>query len=111
MNQYAVILSDTTAQITDVLKWDGEMLISLGDRRGMLASKFSTMQFGKFETKDIYQLMAVDSIENNKITMIRGKAGSGKSLIALSVAWNYVEKKKYRLLILLIHQRREILLN
>lgn len=99
VNQYAVILSDTTAQITDVLKWDGEMLISLGDRRGMLASKFSTMQFGKFETKDIYQLMAVDSIENNKITMIRGKAGSGKSLIALSVAWNYVEKKKYRLLI------------
>ena len=80
VNQYAVILSDTTAQITDVLKWDGEMLISLGDRRGMLASKFSTMQFGKFETKDIYQLMAVDSIENNKVTMIRGKAGSGKAL-------------------------------
>lgn len=98
-NQYAIILDSTTARVSDVLKWDGEMLISLGDRKGELVSRFTTKEFGKFKTKDVYQLMAVDSIENNKVTMIRGKAGSGKSLIALSAAWNYVENKDYRLLI------------
>ena len=98
-NEYAIILDDKTAKVSDVLKWDGDMLVSLGDRKGELVARFSTKEFGKFKTKDIYQLMAIDSIENNKLTMIRGKAGSGKSLIALSTAWNYVEKKDYRLLI------------
>lgn len=79
-NEYAVILDDKTAKVSDVLKWDGDMLVSLGDRKGELVAKFSTKGFGKFKTKDVYQLMAVDSIENNKVTMIRGKAGSGKAL-------------------------------
>ena len=83
-NEYAIILDDKTAKVSDVLKWDGDMLVSLGDRKGELVARFSTKEFGKFKTKDVYQLMAIDSIENNKVTMVRGKSGSGKSLITLS---------------------------
>jgi predicted ribonuclease YlaK len=43
--------------------------------------------------------MAVDSILHNQITALRGRAGSGKSLIALSTAWYLVEKEGYKLVI------------
>jgi predicted ribonuclease YlaK len=43
--------------------------------------------------------MAVDSIFNNQITSLRGRAGSGKSLIALNTAWYLVEKKSFKLVI------------
>lgn len=43
--------------------------------------------------------MAVDSILNNQLTSIRGRAGSGKSIIALNTAWNLVEKEGYKLVI------------
>ena len=99
INQYALILDKQTAKILDVLKWDGEMLISLGDRKGDLVDKFSTLHLGAFRTKDVYQLMAVDSIRSNQVTMIRGKAGSGKSLIALSAALQLMEKDGYKLVL------------
>jgi predicted ribonuclease YlaK len=34
--------------------------------------------------KDIYQKMAVDSMMHNDITLVRGHAGSGKSLLSLA---------------------------
>ena len=43
--------------------------------------------------------MAVDSIRSNQVTMIRGKAGSGKSVIALSVALQLMEKDGYKLVL------------
>lgn len=99
INQYAVILDSVTARVSDVLKWDGEILISLGNNKGELRDKFSTLHLGKFETKDEYQLMAVDSVRNNQVTMIRGRAGSGKSLIALSTALHLMETEGYKLVL------------
>jgi predicted ribonuclease YlaK len=43
--------------------------------------------------------MAVDSIFSNQLTSIRGRAGSGKSLLTLSTAWYLVEREKYKLVI------------
>lgn len=51
-------------------------------------------QFGELEPKDVYQKLAIDSIIKNDITSIRGKAGSGKSLIALSTLWHLLEQQK-----------------
>ena len=99
VNQYLSLIDEETGQTLDVLKWNGKYLISIANKEGILKKKLQTGQFGKFETKDKYQVMALDSIEHNQLTMIRGKAGSGKSLIALNTAWRLVEEKGYKLVI------------
>lgn len=95
VNQYVVIQTER-GHVTDVLRWTGKYHTSITGDKGMTAG-FRTNQFGKFEPKDEYQRMAVDSIMNNQVTMIRGAAGTGKSLISLESAWKLVESDGYTL--------------
>jgi predicted ribonuclease YlaK len=50
--------------------------------------------FGKISPKDqdIYQKIALDSLNNNQITMLRGKAGSGKSILSFAYMFSQLEK-------------------
>ena len=48
--------------------------------------------FGKIKPKDEYQMFALDSLKSNKITMIRGCAGTGKSYLALGYLFSLLEK-------------------
>jgi predicted ribonuclease YlaK len=98
-NEYIIINDDISGELLDILKWNGKHLISLKDKKGRLGKGFKTFQFGDFVPRDEQQIMAVDSILNNQLTSIRGRAGSGKSLIALNTAWYLVEKEGYRLVI------------
>lgn len=98
-NEYIVINDDIDGELLDIMKWNGTALQSLQDAKGRLGSGFKTLQFGDFKPRDEQQIMAVDSILNNQITSLRGKAGSGKSLIALNTAWYFVEKHGYKLVI------------
>ena len=41
---------------------------------------------------DLYQPLVADSLENNKITMIKGKAGSGKTTIALGFLFSKLQR-------------------
>lgn len=93
-NQYLIIKDDITGDIIDALKWNGNSLVGV-DEKG-----FSTSNLGKFKPKDYYQQCALDSLVNNQVTMIKGKAGTGKSLIALNYAWNQIERGKFRKLII-----------
>lgn len=99
INQYLCLIDEETNQTLDVLRWTGKYLISIANKEGTLKKKLQTTQLGQFETKDKYQVMAVESIERNQLTMIRGKAGSGKSLIALTSAWKLVEEREFKLVI------------
>jgi predicted ribonuclease YlaK len=47
---------------------------------------FSSSWLGDIKpmAKDPYQALLADSLMRNKLTMVRGKAGSGKTLLALS---------------------------
>ncbi len=57
--------------------------------------KFETPKskmFGKFKAKDTYQLIALDCLSNNQISMLRGPAGSGKSYLAFSYMFSLLEK-------------------
>jgi PhoH-like ATPase len=92
-NQY-LILKDTTGEVVDALRWDGKYLVRVSQKG------FTTLQFGKFKPYDYYQQCALDSISNNQLTMIKGKAGSGKTLLALNYAWYQVEKGKYSKLVI-----------
>ena len=98
-NEYVIVNDDITGELLDIMKWNGSSLQSLQDAKGRLGNGFKTLQFGAFKPRDEQQIMAVDSIFNNQITSLRGKAGSGKSLIALNTAWHLVEKHGYKLII------------
>jgi len=57
-------------------------------------NSFNSNLFGKISPKDEYQKMAIDSLLNNKITLIRGPAGSGKSTLSLGFLFDRLEKGK-----------------
>lgn len=60
----------------------------------ILEKPFDSKMFGKIKAKDIYQQMAMDSLQHNAITVIRGPAGSGKSLLSLGYLFDRIEKGK-----------------
>lgn len=98
LNQYLVVKSSPITT-HDVLVWTGKWFESIyrADKRTKVIS--GTSQFKRMVAKDPYQAMAMDSLERNQVTMIRGKAGSGKTMIALNHAWNKVERRGARLVI------------
>lgn len=97
INEYAIINNVKDGELLDIVKWDGKETKSLRDANGNLGAKFSTLQFGEFKPFDEQQIMAIDSIRSNQLTSIRGRAGSGKSLITLNTAWRLVEEEGYKL--------------
>ena len=98
-NEYVIVNNVVDGELLDIIKWDGKVTKSLKDAKGKLGTGFKTLQFGDFAPIDEQQIMAVDSILNNPLTSLRGKAGSGKSLIALNTAWKLVESEGYKLII------------
>lgn len=92
INQYLIIEHEDDTYESWVYGKNGFRLINF-------SKKIESATLGKFTSKDIYQNCALDSLFNNDMTMIKGKAGSGKSLIALSYAMNQIEKGKYDKLI------------
>ena len=89
-NQY-LILRDEQEHIVDKVKWDEE--------RGYIRVPFMKAEskfFGKVVPKngDIYQQLALDSLANNQISMLRGPAGSGKSFLAFGYMFSLLETGK-----------------
>lgn len=93
VNQY-IIIKNPKGEVIETSRWDGRQF-QYARQKG-----FQTAMFGKFTPFDQYQICALDSLNNNQMTMIKGKAGSGKSLIALNYAWNQIERGKYEKLII-----------
>ena len=86
-NEYIIINNEKNEQV-DVRRWDGEQFQPL--KYGSCHSQW----FGKIKPYkgDIYQAMVLDSFYNNDITMVCGKPGSGKSLLALSYLFSLLDK-------------------
>lgn len=88
-NQY-LIIRNQNGEVKDRLKWDGNELQPI---------KFSSVRstlFGivKPYNGDVYQQLALDSLSNNKITVIKGPAGTGKSYLAIGYMLWLLEKHK-----------------
>lgn len=84
-NQY-LIIKDSNDNIVDKYKYTNE---------GFVKVPFITCKskmFGEIKPKDEYQQFVMDSLKNNKITMIRGCAGTGKSYLALGFLFSQLEK-------------------
>ena len=86
-NEY-LIIKDTKDNIQDFYKWKNGMY------KEVPFKTFDSDMFGSVRpvSKDVYQQLAFDAISNNKITVLRGPAGSGKSMIALSYMFSLLDK-------------------
>lgn len=87
INQY-LILRNHNQEIVDRLVWTEE------GYRTISFESFDSRQFGLIKPIDIQQQCVADSLLHNKITMIKGPAGSGKTLLALGFLFNQLEKHK-----------------
>lgn len=89
INEY-LIIEDENHAIVDSLRWDG--------------NKFQTTKIGNIKSDmfgsvkpykgDVYQQCLLNSFINNKITMVRGRAGTGKTWCALGYLLYLLEKRK-----------------
>lgn len=88
-NQY-LILYDKDSNVTDMFRWTGETHAKVEYK------SFKTMMFDTVKAKngDVYQKLAFDSLANNKITMLHGPAGTGKSYIAIAYMFKLLESHK-----------------
>ncbi len=78
-NEYLIVRT-SDGEIVDRLCW-------VGDRyRHLNYQAFRSKWFGDVRPMkgDVYQSFAADSLANNRITMLKGPAGSGKTFIAMS---------------------------
>lgn len=98
VNEYAII-NDVNGELLDIVKWTGYKTVSLKDDKGKLGQSITSSHFGTISPKDEHQVMAIDSILSNQVTVLRGQAGSGKSILALHTAWQLVEREGYKLMI------------
>lgn len=87
INEYLIIYNQNH-EFVDALRWteEGYKKLSFGN--------FDSNYFGKIKPlkNDIYQSLVADSLINNKITMVNGKAGSGKTTLSLAFLLHKLEK-------------------
>ena len=89
VNQY-LIIRDPNGEVKDKYRWDGEEF-KFVDYTNIKSKMFGSV---KPYEGDIYQTLALNSIKNNKLTMIKGPAGTGKSYIAIGSILHLLEKNK-----------------
>ena len=84
-NQY-LIIKDENGKIADSFKWKN------GKYEQVLFPTLKTNMFGMIKPKDEYQKLAIDSLLSNRITVLRGPAGSGKSYLSFAALFHKLEK-------------------
>lgn len=89
INQYA-ILKSSTGEVVDKIKWNGDRNISINPRN------FKSGMFGNIKPLDDIQVCAFDSIQNNDITVLTGKAGCGKTTLPLAYITQMLDTQKYK---------------
>ena len=88
-NEYLIIKNDKN-EVVDTLKWDGEMY------EAVRCKPFKSNMFGTLKPLDEVQSCAMDSINCNDITVLYGKAGSGKTTLPLNYIMQGLEKGKIK---------------
>lgn len=81
-----LILKNIDEEIVDVRAWTGT------EHRFLNHSNFNSKWFGKIKPYDVYQKLLFDSLVSNRITMVKGPAGSGKTMISFAYLMSELEK-------------------
>ncbi len=81
-----------------VIKLNDEILDAYVLREGKLKpitfASFNSRILGEIKPLDTYQRLAIDSLKNNTITMLRGAAGTGKSYLGLGCLFDALESQR-----------------
>lgn len=89
INQY-VLIKNKNHDLIDVLKWTETGLETVRQK------SFKSNMFGTLKPLDAIQRCAIDSIINNDITVLYGRAGSGKTTLPLNYIMQMLEKGTYK---------------
>lgn len=89
VNEYLLILDEKENE-HETYYWDGHCY------ERVKRHNFKTNEFGDIKPykNDPYQVMAMDCLSRNKISMLCGPAGSGKSHLALAYLFRQLEKNE-----------------
>ena len=89
-NEYLIIRESGSNEVVARLCWTGT------EYRHLNFNGFYSRQFGEIKPLkgDVHQMFAADSLNNNKITMLKGPAGSGKTMLSLGFLFHKLEKNK-----------------
>lgn len=90
INQYLLVYSKDSGECVDQLCWTGD------GYRHIVYDTFNSMHFGNVKPMkgDMYQALAADSFIKNKITMIKGPAGSGKTYLSLGYLMHLLSRHR-----------------
>lgn len=90
INQYLLVYDADSGDCIERLVWTGD-----GYRR-LAYNTFASKWFGDVKPMkgDLYQSLVADSFSNNKITLVKGPAGSGKTYLSLGFLMHKLERNK-----------------
>ena len=88
VNEY-LLLKNTNGEVVDIFKWTGDFYKELNKRT------FKSRSFGNVKPLDDIQKCVFDSLQTNDITLLYGKAGSGKTTIPLAYILQGLETQKF----------------
>lgn len=88
-NQY-LILKNSKDNTVDIFKWNSE------SHETVLSKPIKSKLLGTLKPLDDIQKCALDSIMNNDITVLYGRAGSGKTTLPLSYIVQGIEKGTFK---------------
>lgn len=89
VNQYALIKNENN-EIIDTVKW------TINGYETIRQKPFKSNMFGTLKPLDEIQRCAMDSLMNNDITVLYGRAGSGKTTLPLNYIMQCLEKGTYK---------------
>lgn len=89
INEY-IIVKNNKGEIVDTLKWTNEGYETIR------CKPFKSNMFGTLKPLDKIQACAMDSINTNDITVLYGRAGSGKTTLPLNYIMQEIEKGRYK---------------
>lgn len=93
INEY-LLVRDESGKLVDKMKYTEDGFVNFNNKT------LDSSILGKIKPLDEYQSCLIDSLINNQMTMAKGKAGSGKSLLSLAYSLEMIEKEKYNKLII-----------
>jgi len=88
VNQYLIVYDKNTGEALDSFRYADGLYQPINRKA------FKSMFVDEFKARDEIQACAMDSVMNNKITILRGQAGTAKTQIAISYSLQQLQAGK-----------------
>lgn len=90
-NEYLLCYNKSNSEYIASFFWSGENYVPICTTP---YEDFNTRMFGQIKPKDEFQQITMHSMSKNRITVVKGPAGSGKSFLALSYLIGQLEHNR-----------------